>query len=63
MENDTAADLGTTSATQVGPYGFSSAAQANDIAIEFNKLRADLLALKKVVNSIIDDQQAYGWFQ
>jgi hypothetical protein len=63
MENDTAADLVTTSATQVGPYGFSSAAQANDIAIEFNKLRADLLALKKVVNSIIDDQQAYGWFQ
>ncbi len=63
MPNDTAADLVTTAATNLTPYGFTSPTQADDIAIEFNKLRADVLALKKLVNSIIDDLQLYGWFK
>lgn len=63
MPNDTAADLATTASTNVTPYGFASASQADNIAIEFNKLRADMLAVKKLLNSIIDDLQLYGWFQ
>lgn len=60
VANDTAIDLVTTSATQTTPWGFGSQAQAEAIATQFNALRADVLALKKVVNAVIDDLQAYG---
>lgn len=61
--NFTSADLATTAATQTSPWGFALQAQAENIATQFNLLRADLANLKQIVNSIIDDQQAYGWAQ
>lgn len=63
VANDTAVDLATTAATQTTPWGFSSQAQADDLATQFNALRVDHENLKKVVNAIIDDHQAYGLFQ
>lgn len=34
-----------------------------DLADQHNKLKADLDDLKRLCNSMIDDLQAYGWFQ
>lgn len=58
-----ATTVATTGATNVTPYGFTTAAQANDIVAQLNALRADVLSLKGVVNSLIDDSQAYGLAQ
>lgn len=58
--NMTSANLATTAATNTSPYGFADAAQADDIAVQFNALRADVIALKKLVNALIDDLQAVG---
>lgn len=59
----TSADLATTAATQTTPWGFATAAQANDIATQFNALRTDVADLKQLVNSLIDDGQALGLLQ
>ena len=56
----TAADLATTATTQLTPYGFASQAQGDNIATQFNLLRADLDATKQVVNQLTDDLQALG---
>lgn len=56
----TSADLATTAATQTTPWGFASQAQAENIATQFNLLRADVADLKQLVNSLIDDLQALG---
>lgn len=56
----TSADLVTTAVTQTTPFGFAGAAQGDNIATQFNLLRADLLDLKQLVNSLIDDLQALG---
>lgn len=61
--NFTSADLATTAATQTTPWGFASQAQADAIATQFNALRVDVADLKQLVNSIIDDLQAYGLAQ
>ena len=61
--NMTSAALATTGVTQTTPYGFASAAQGDDIATQFNLLRADLIDLKQLVNSVIDDLQALGLAQ
>lgn len=58
--NFTSADLATTAATQTTPWGFASQAQADDIATQFNLLRADVADLKQLANSIIDDLQSLG---
>ena len=58
--NITSADLATTAATQAAPFGFAGGAQADDIATQFNALRVDVLDLKQLVNSVIDDLQALG---
>lgn len=58
--NFTSADLATTAATQTLPWGFASQAQADAIATQFNALRADVANLKQLVNSLIDDAQAFG---
>ncbi len=58
--NATSADLATTAATQTTPFGFASGAQADAIATQFNALRVDVLDLKQLVNSLIDDLQAIG---
>jgi hypothetical protein len=56
----TAAAVATTAATQTTPYGFGSAAQADAIPVAINANAADILALKKVVNALIDDLQTLG---
>jgi len=48
-------NLATTAATNVGPYGFSTAAQADDIAIKTNALAADVLILKQLIVSLVND--------
>ena len=56
----TSADLVTTAATNVTPWGFAGAAQADAIATQVNAIRVDLIDLKQLVNSVIDDLQALG---
>lgn len=56
----TSADLATTAATNAAPWGFASQAQAENIATQFNLLRADVADAKQLINSVIDDLQAYG---
>ena len=60
---DGSADLATTAVTQTTPYGFAGAAQGDNIATQFNLLRATVADLKQLVNSVIDDLQAYGLLQ
>lgn len=60
---DGSADLATTAATQTTPWGFASQAQADAIATQHNLLRAQVLDLKQLVNSVIDDFQALGLLQ
>ena len=54
--------VATTAATNVSPYGYSTAAQADDIVTQLNNARTDILDLKQLVNSVIDDLQAFGLF-
>ena len=56
----TSADIG---AFTGGVIGFLDAAERDNIRTQFNALRADVDDLKRLANSIIDDLQAYGWFQ
>ena len=56
----TSADLVTTAVTQTTPFGFAGQAQGDAIATQFNALRVDVLDLKQLVNSLIDDLQALG---
>lgn len=58
---DSSADLATTGVTQTTPFGFAGAAQGDNIATQFNLLRATVADLKQLVNSVIDDLQAYGF--
>lgn len=44
------AAVATTSATNATPYGFTTAAQANDLVARTNQLRADVLALTTLCN-------------
>lgn len=50
----------TTAATNITPYGYTTQAQADAIVTAINAVRTDLTNLKGLVNSIIDDLQAYG---
>ena len=56
----TVAAVATTGATTSTPYGYAGAAQADAIPVAINALTADVLALRKVINSLIDDLQAAG---
>lgn len=56
----TSADLVTTAVTQTTPWGFASQAQGDAIATQVNALRADVIDVKQLVNSLIDDLQALG---
>lgn len=55
----TAVAVDTTAATDTTPFGYSEA-QANAIPVAINANAADILAVKKVVNALIDDLQALG---
>lgn len=60
----TSGSIATTGATNVTPYGFTTAAQANAIVSAVNALvLADVLDTKKLLNSVIDDLQALGLLQ
>ena len=61
--NATSADLVTTAVTQTSPFGFAGAAQGDNIATQFNALRVDVLDIKQLVNSVIDDLQLLGILQ
>lgn len=61
--NNTAADLATTAATNVTPYGFAGAAQADAIATQVNALRVDLNNVRGVLNQVLDDLQLQGLLQ
>jgi hypothetical protein len=58
----TSVAVATTAATNSSPYGYAQA-QADAIPVAINANRADILALKQVVNALIDDLQAYGLAQ
>lgn len=49
-----------TAATSTTPFGYATAAQADAIRVGTVANAADILALKQVVNAIIDDLQALG---
>lgn len=59
----TSADLVTTASTQTTPWGFSTAAQADAMATQFNALRVDVTNIKQLVNSAINDLKALGLLQ
>jgi hypothetical protein len=59
----TVAEVSKTVATNASPYGYSTAAQANEIVTAINSARIDLANLKQLVNAVIDDLQANGLFQ
>lgn len=60
--NPTASAISTTGSTNVTPFGYTTAAQADAIVAAINALIVDVANTKQVVNAIIDDQQAIGWF-
>jgi hypothetical protein len=60
VSNPTFSNLSTTAATNVAPYGFTTKVQADAIATKVNQLAADVAILRQLINSLIDDSQAYG---
>ena len=56
----TFAAVSETASTTTTPYGYSTAAQADAICVELNDLADDVVDLKNLVNSVIDDLQALG---
>jgi len=57
VPNATAVAVSTTGAA-LGFYGYTTAAQANAIPVAINALEADVLALKKLIVSLINDNSA-----
>lgn len=56
----TSVAVATTAATSVGPFGYTTAAQADAIPVAINALRVDVEGIKQFVNAMADDFQAYG---
>jgi hypothetical protein len=61
--NPTAASVATTAATNVAPFGYATAAQADAIVTAINAVIVDLANAKQVLNQVIDDLQAVGLLQ
>ena len=55
IPNATFTTLSTLPATNVAPYGFTTAAQADAIATKVNALAADVLILKQLIVSLVND--------
>jgi hypothetical protein len=55
IPNATFTNLVTTAATNVAPYGFTTQAQADAIATKVNALAADVLILKQLIVSLVND--------
>ena len=58
--NSTFGAIAETGVTQTTPYGFATAAQGDAISVELNDLGDDVIDLKQLVNSLIDDLQSIG---
>ena len=58
VPNATFSALSTTASTNIAPYGFSTSAQADAIAAKVNALGTDVIALKQLINSLINDLSA-----
>ena len=58
--NPTATSVVTTGVTQTTPYGYVGATQGDAVATTINAIIVDLADVKALVNSVIDDLQAYG---
>lgn len=58
--NPTAVVVATTASTNVAPFGYTTAAQADAIVTAVNALVADMANVKQVLNSSIDDDQIQG---
>lgn len=58
--NPTATSVSTTGSTNVAPFGYTTAAQADAIVTAINALITDLANVKQVLNAVIDDDQAIG---
>lgn len=58
IPNATFTNLSTTAATNVVPWGFSTQAQADQIATRVNALAADVLILKQLIVSLVNDSSA-----
>lgn len=52
--------VATTGASNVTPFGFTTAAQANAIVTAINALRDDLADTAALLNALIDDLQSVG---
>jgi hypothetical protein len=60
QSNISSSAVATTGATNIAPFGYTTAAQADDIITQLNKIRTDLANVKQVLNALIDDMQANG---
>jgi len=60
VPNTTAVKPAATAATNVAPYGFTTAAQADAIRTCTNNLVDDVNNVKNVLNQLLDDLQAKG---
>lgn len=59
--NMVAVAVATTGSTQTTPFGYTTAAQADAIVTAINALiNSDVVNAKQIMNSVIDDLQAYG---
>ena len=58
--NPTAGAVATTASTNVVPFGYTTAAQADDIIAQLNKLVTDMANVKQTLNAVIDDGQSLG---
>jgi hypothetical protein len=58
--NPTASSVVTTGVTQTTPFGYVGAAQGDAVASTINQIIVDQADVKALVNSVIDDLQAYG---
>lgn len=56
----TAAAVATTGATQTSPFGFTTAAQPNDLITSHNALLADVAALRTQLNLLLARMRAHG---
>jgi len=61
--NPTATSVATTAATNVAPFGYTTAAQADSIPVAINAAIIDIANIKQVVNQILDDFQLIGLLQ
>lgn len=63
LANDTAVNVAATASTNVTPFGYTTAAQADAIPVNINAIRVDLDNAKNVLAQVVADLQNYGLLQ